>query len=150
MKGPVFSPKRIRGQSRSKSHKNNISITENNTTVSIKKTQQVFKYNLSLEHQHVKSSFMETSAKVQQLREAAQEKRESIRMKKSQSQERLGMIPEVKPKKVSLENSVVINRLLADTKRRQVLKSKKTRNPAVTANNSSKTAKRNLKKFLNC
>jgi hypothetical protein len=98
----------------------------------------VFKYNLSLEHQHVKASFMDTSKKVIQLREAAQEKREDIRRKREESKERLGgIIPEVKPrKKVTKENSMVINRLLDDTKRRHNLK-RGTRNSAVKTMNST-------------
>lgn len=61
---------------------------------------------------------MDTSKKVALLREAAQEKRQEVRLKLSQSQERLGHIPEVKRKVVSKENSQVITRLLNDTARR--------------------------------
>ena len=84
-KGPVFSPKKSVG--RSKSQKSP-SVHE----VTIKETPHVFKFNLSLEHQHVKASFMDTSKKVAQLREAAMEKREELRRKKEESKERLGGI----------------------------------------------------------
>ena len=90
---------------------------------------------------------MDTSKKVIQLREAAQEKREEIRRKREESKERLGgIIPEVKPrKKVNKENSMVINRLLEDTNRRQKFKMGK-RNSAMKKANSTQT---NLRKFLN-
>jgi excinuclease UvrABC helicase subunit UvrB len=49
--------------------------------------ERVFRYNLSPDHQHVKSKFYDTSKTVEKLRREAQEKREELREKKKLADE---------------------------------------------------------------
>jgi hypothetical protein len=84
---PLFSAKRYKSPAKSNHTRsksiNNITVNTSLNLNTIRKTENVFLYNLSPDHQHVKSSFLDTSKSVKKLREAAQEKRVEMRTKLS-------------------------------------------------------------------